>query len=374
MKTHEKRYSWAISCLLFYILGPHQLRHFSRFLCSLLALSFVLLFSPPAGFTADVIITWDPSESPTAAGYMVYVGHASRTYVWSEDVGALTRCTLKDLDEDQAYYVAVTTYDTTGRQSRYSEELVYRVPGWDSDRDGLPDLEEADIYVTDPWLSDTDGDGALDGHEVYHSDDPLDPSSKPDIKEWADYRVGATLSSNDNDSIGIIFRYTDENNYYRFSWDLEGKSRQLIKKTDGQYALLAKDQVPYITDDFYRVEILALGSNLEVWIDGDRVFSVSDPSLRSGTIGFFCYANQGGSFDDVSVESLATGEQLLDEDFSSGLMSIWRVVDEGETSGPSNWSAASGVLVQSSNIYSPSGSGSPLAKPGTYVVYEGYES
>ena len=45
-------------------------------------------------------------------------------------------------------------------------------PGIDSDSDGLTDIEEQLIYVTDPHLPDTDNDGFLDGNEVFHLYNP----------------------------------------------------------------------------------------------------------------------------------------------------------------------------------------------------------
>ncbi|MHC4585755.1 MAG: hypothetical protein ACYS3N_14590, partial [Planctomycetota bacterium] len=35
---------------------------------------------------------------------------------------------------------------------------------------------------------------------------------------WTDYTASVKIKSNDNDIIGIMFRYKDENNYYRFTW------------------------------------------------------------------------------------------------------------------------------------------------------------
>lgn len=49
-------------------------------------------------------------------------------------------------------------------------------PGTDTDRDGLPDLDEADLYSTNPNQRDSDGDGTPDGMEVERGLDPNDPS------------------------------------------------------------------------------------------------------------------------------------------------------------------------------------------------------
>ena len=61
---------------------------------------------------------------------------------------------------------------------------------------------------------------------------------------------------------------------------------------------------------------------------------------------------------------------LLEEYFTNGMPPGWTVVDEGAADGPSAWTASSGVLLQSSNIYGGSTNGNLLPKPGTYLRYD----
>ncbi len=49
----------------------------------------------------------------------------------------------------------------------------------DSDGDGLSDLEEIELYGTDPVLEDTDGDGEDDGREIAACHDPVSSSTLP---------------------------------------------------------------------------------------------------------------------------------------------------------------------------------------------------
>ncbi len=114
--------------------------------------------------------------------------------------------------------------------------------------------------------------------------------------------------------------------------------------------------------------MLADGTALEVLIDSSLIFSVTDDTFSGGTIALYSWANRGSAFDDVRVEALSTGSVLLREDFSDGDFSGWSVIDDGNIHGPSEWSATSGALVQSSNIYSTVGS--DLAKRGTFALFE----
>jgi hypothetical protein len=284
---------------------------------------------------------------------------------------------------------------------------------------------------------------------------------------WTDYRTTLTISSDDNDAIGFMFRYQDDNNYYRFSWDKQRKYRRLVKKVNGVISLLAEDNVPYVAGQDYQLEVTAQDSTLQVHIDGTSIFSVTDSSLSSGTIALYCWGNRGGNFDDILVENLSgdnlapvissciatpttisdeqtsqlqvaasdpdsgpssltynwtvqSGEgsltnaatatptydppdvtstetftltvevydgedtatdtidvtvtdanglsYLLEENFDDGDYAGWSIVDQGDQQSPSNWSAATGTMVQSSNIFSVP-VGAELTKLGTYAWY-----
>lgn len=71
----------------------------------------------------QITVAWDPNVEPDVAGYRLHVGTASREYTQAIDVGNVTTNTLVGLDLDQFYYVAVTTLDTSGLESDYSNEV-----------------------------------------------------------------------------------------------------------------------------------------------------------------------------------------------------------------------------------------------------------
>ncbi len=183
-------------------------------------------------------------------------------------------------------------------------------------------------------------------------------------RNWSNYRLALKMRSADDGSIGVMFRYLDNNNYYRFSWDKQRFSRRLVKLENGVLTVLAEDAVPYVIGQTYQLQIVAQGTTLEVWIDGTLIFSVTDASFDGGTIALYSWYNQGSTFDDVLVEDLATGTVLLWDDFNDGNFTGWTIVDEGTTNGPSAWSAQTGALVQSSNIGSDTSS-----NLGTFALY-----
>jgi hypothetical protein len=179
------------------------------------------------------------------------------------------------------------------------------------------------------------------------------------------------VKSRDNDALGVMFRYLDGDNYYRFSWDRDRKYRRLVKKVDGVFTLLAQDAVPYAVGRSYGLEITAEGDALEVSIDGAPVFSVTDGSVGAGGVGLYAWGNAGSVFDDLVVEELSGGGVFLADDFEDGDAAGWRVVDEGMRRSPSGWSVRDGAYEQRSNIMpSPTG-GAYIEKPETYTFFSG---
>ncbi len=192
---------------------------------------------------------------------------------------------------------------------------------------------------------------------------------------WTNYQATFTLHSSDNDALGVMFRYQDPNNYYRFSWDQERKYRRLVKVHNGSMSVLAQDSRTYVTGQTYHVDLRVQGSDIKVLIDNSVVLSATDSALVKGTLAFYTWANRGSQFDDLLVKTLGDStpppsKTLLSENFSSTSLAGWTVVDEGSTDSPSAWSASTGALIQSSNIYGGSTSGSKTPKPGTFLHYK----
>jgi hypothetical protein len=122
---------------------------------------------------------------------------------------------------------------------------------------------------------------------------------------WTDYRLKFTsLTTNDDDTWGIMFRVRDANNYYRFTWDMQRKQRRLVKKEGGVFTLLAADSVPYVQNRPYQVEVVTQGTQLEVWIDNVRIFQVTDAAHASGTMAFHNWLQNATFFDDVRVNAM----------------------------------------------------------------------
>jgi hypothetical protein len=137
---------------------------------------------------------------------------------------------------------------------------------------------------------------------------------------WTDYTVEADLRSSDPDTLGLMFRYLDNTNYYRFSMDRTLSQRRLVKRVGGTFTVLKEDAVQYALNQTYRISISAHNGTLTVMIDGQVFFTGTDTGVNRGSVAFYCWRNGGATFDNLIVRSLtatasalAPGEPLDDQ-------------------------------------------------------------
>ncbi len=135
---------------------------------------------------------------------------------------------------------------------------------------------------------------------------------------WTNYRLTADLQSKDDDTMGVIMRYQDAKNYYRFSWDCERGIRRLVKRVNGQFHLLAEERVPYQRGHLYHLQLDAFGDVLHLTINDEVLFGgpLVDDSLATGSVGFYTWLNNATQVSHVEVRELvmATGRKASKED------------------------------------------------------------
>jgi len=91
-------------------------------------------FAVPVAEAAQLSLSWtapttysDGAPLTDIAGFRLYSGSASGDYREVLDVGNLTDYTVGNLSEDATYYFAVTAYDTSLRESGYSNEVSQEI-------------------------------------------------------------------------------------------------------------------------------------------------------------------------------------------------------------------------------------------------------
>jgi endonuclease/exonuclease/phosphatase family metal-dependent hydrolase len=170
---------------------------------------------------------------------------------------------------------------------------------WEISNGGL--YQTSNIYTTENELSIYKGTHAVAGNP-----------------EWSDYYFATQIYTSDDEGIGMLFRYQDEDNYYRFftlkntnNWGLPFK--RLEKQVNGRFTTLAQS-----TDDIkipggFVGKIHVVGDSISIFEDNELLFAVNDETFDQGKIGLMCYANRGAIFDDVYVgERDTTYEEMTD--------------------------------------------------------------
>jgi hypothetical protein len=94
--------------------------------CALVILTAVIIATN--AFAAQVPLAWDPNKESDLAGYKIHYGTASNSYSVHIDVHNVTTYTVTGLTDGQTYYFAATSYDTSGNESGYSNQVNYSVP------------------------------------------------------------------------------------------------------------------------------------------------------------------------------------------------------------------------------------------------------
>jgi|GEM_PF-4007402 len=118
-----------------------------------------------------------------------------------------------------------------------------------------------------------------------------------------DYQVDVDMRSADDDAVGVMFRFKDGSNYYRFSWDKQRSYRRLVKNMGGVFTVLAEDSVPYLQMQNYHITIKVIGSLITVLVDGQEVFSVEDDSFDAGSVAMYSCGNAGVFYDNIAIST-----------------------------------------------------------------------
>jgi hypothetical protein len=213
---------------------------------------------------------------------------------------------------------------------RFDENSFSGTDGWLSgyDRDSWSTRDSSGVYAR------TDDDGGTWG-----SGDALDNHLVQTERAWSDFQLVVDTYQDDNDSIGVVFRFVDARNFYLFvlfgspSWgnvaaapgsgdgdpDLltSFAGSILYRVRDGRAEILDNSFLSYQRAAWRKVRVTVEGSTIAAQYDadGDNVFEsteawleAEDTSFPEGSVGFYCYDNGGSDracrFDNLVVSGL----------------------------------------------------------------------
>lgn len=137
---------------------------------------------------------------------------------------------------------------------------------------------------------------------LFGNDPALDPGHEEQPSNWTDYRLSVFLSATGVGAIGVVFRYQDSDNYYRFSLDRNEKCRRLVSVVGGNLKILTQDDFTYEVQHDYLITVEAIAGALRVYQDGALIFEITGAALLNGSMGLYCYDNAEARYNDVRVD------------------------------------------------------------------------
>lgn len=327
-----------------------------------------------------VTVLWDE-----AGGYTVGISFAlTIDVIGSRLVGYMDNDRLFDIVEATHATGQIGLYSWGNIGARFEQVEVRMLPleartllsdrFADDDLSGWSFLDEGTAATPSVW-------SALEGalrqtSNIYEPPNDRNTLSKKGTQAisgdpaWTNVIFTARLQSFDNDALGLLFRYTDENNYYRFSMDAERSYRRLVKNVNGIFTLLWEDNDSYEVGQSYEITIISIDNMLRGYADSVPIFVIEDGDLTSGRVGLYCWANTDARFSQVRLypADLIFNDWLLDEQFNILIPDRWTFVDEGDQQSPSQWEITDSELRQTSDIHGGNTDGSVPDKPGTYAL------
>jgi hypothetical protein len=177
--------------------------------------------------------------------------------------------------------------------------------------------------------------------KVYSQSNIMNEALSTAGSSWSNYTYSAKMKLlNTYANAGLVFRYTDANNYYMFRLNHSTQSAELYKKVGGTLTLVSSSSFVNSINQWYSLKVTITGNQITGYIDNAQKISWTNSisELTSGSIGFRMYGSTA-SFDDV----LVTANNLFQDDFESGSASNW-------TASSGTW----GVITDGTNVYNQS--------------------
>lgn len=131
-------------------------------------------------------------------------------------------------------------------------------------------------------------------------------TSRPPVQ---DFILDTVLRSEDDDGIGLVFRWQDEDNFYFFLMHSQRNWRIMGKKVDGTFADL-EVEAQNLTQGYtpgvnYTVRLDIRGATFQVYLDDERILSGGDSSLSTpGRVGFMCHGNNQSYFYRIGLRQV----------------------------------------------------------------------
>jgi hypothetical protein len=121
---------------------------------------------------------------------------------------------------------------------------------------------------------------------------------------WTDLVFTADVTPTDSKcDAWLIFRVTDQSNYYLFTLQGTGGKGALYKLTNGSYSSNLADgngAVTFSANQTYQMKVELTGNTVKIYANNTLILTYSSLQTSKGTVGFGSNASSG-KFDNVEV-------------------------------------------------------------------------
>jgi hypothetical protein len=173
------------------------------------------------------------------------------------------------------------------------DEGIYSTPSFWLERSGRL-IQISNIY-------------GQNGNAVDHRKGTFVYWNDPPALAWSDYAFSVTFKTQDDDGVGVMFRYRNPSNYFKVELDAQKNFRKLFKLVNGVETTLAAESAGYLSNSNYVLRIETTNSDIAVLLNGTVLFggTITDSnSLTSGTVALYCWGSQGALFNNLRVTPL----------------------------------------------------------------------
>lgn len=124
-----------------------------------------------------------------------------------------------------------------------------------------------------------------------------------DALPFSNGQLELEIRSDDDDSIGAVFRCQDETHHYLFSSDRQRNFSILALKNGDEYRVLARSDRAYQPGKWHRLKIIMDGENVQVDLDEERLLEASDATFFAGTIGLHSWGSDKVQYRNIRLQS-----------------------------------------------------------------------
>lgn len=116
---------------------------------------------------------------------------------------------------------------------------------------------------------------------------------------------GKPLSGEEDQVVGLVFRYRDPKNFYVVRANVLEENVRLYKMVDGQRVQFAGVDVKVAPRQWHLLRVVAKGGHFACHLNGKLLFEADDATYASGKIGLWTKADSVTAFDELQAKSLA---------------------------------------------------------------------